>query len=207
MRLGIFGGTFDPIHTGHLILAEFCRDAQKLDRVLFVPAGTPPHKRDRQITSTDVRKEMVEMVIAGHPAFQLSTLECDRDGPSYTVDTLQGIQEQFPDDELFLILGQDMLSDLVNWYQPEKIIQTAHLIVGTRPGYQPPPADDSELNSAIQRAISGKVDLPGIEISSSMIRHRIANGQSVRYTLPRAVEALILAKGLYERPEGAQSSE
>src|SRR6185503_8889767 len=121
MRLGIFGGTFDPIHLAHLILAEQCREACRLDRVLFVPAGQPPHKSNRQITPGRVRLEMVELAIAGHSAFAASAIELNRAGPSYSAHTLADVANQHTGDDLFFLIGSDSLADLPMWYEPARI--------------------------------------------------------------------------------------
>src|SRR5262245_11370951 len=118
MRLGVFGGTFDPVHLGHLILAERCRDEAALDTVLFMPAARPPHKLDRPLTPFHHRAEMIELAIAGNPAFRVDRMEEQRAGPSYTVDSLEAIAQREPGAEMFLIVGSDTLLDLPQWHQP-----------------------------------------------------------------------------------------
>src|SRR5262245_22067300 len=118
MRIGIFGGTFDPVHLGHLILAENCREQGRLDQVWFIPAPAPPHKLDRSITSFERRVEMLQLALAGNPAFQINEVEKDRSGPSYTVDTLAELQHRHPGDEFFLLIGSDTLADLPAWREP-----------------------------------------------------------------------------------------
>jgi nicotinate-nucleotide adenylyltransferase len=200
MRLGIFGGTFDPIHLGHLILAENCREACRLDRVLFIPAGQPPHKADRQITLGRARLEMVELAIAGHAAFAVSSIELDRDGPSYSADTLAALAREYPGADLFFLIGSDSLADLPMWYQPARIAELATIVVATRPGIARP--DLSPLRGilkpdAIERIDQHVVQIPLIQISSSMIRARVAAGQSIRFLVPRAVECYIETHGLH----------
>ena len=134
MRLGIFGGSFDPVHFGHLLLAESCREQCALDQVWFLPTAVPPHKRDKQLTPTEARIEMLQLAIAGNVAFSVSSYEADRGGVNYTVDTLAHFREQDPDGELFFLLGADMLHDLPNWYQAQKVCQLATPIVVSRPG-------------------------------------------------------------------------
>jgi nicotinate-nucleotide adenylyltransferase len=202
MRLGVFGGTFDPIHLAHLILAERCREACRLDRVLFVPAGQPPHKSERQITPGRQRLEMVELAIAGHTAFAASTIELDRPGPSYSVDTLTELANQNPGDELFFLIGSDSLADLPLWYQPHRISSLATLVVATRPGSKRPDVEPLRAvigSSAVEQLLRHFVDIPLIEISSSVIRARVAAGQSARYMVPRAVECYIETHGLYRK--------
>ena len=202
MRLGIFGGTFDPIHLGHLILAEHCREACRLDRVLFIPAGQPPHKSDRQITPGKLRLEMVELAIAGHPTFAASSVEMDRQGPSYSAETLAELAKQNPGAELFFLMGSDSLVDLPLWYQPARIAELATLVVATRPGAERPtvgPIRDVIGPVATERLLQHTVEIPLVQISSSGIRSRVAAGQSVRYLVPRAVECYIETHGLYKR--------
>jgi nicotinate-nucleotide adenylyltransferase len=203
MRLGIFGGTFDPIHLAHLILAEQCREACRLDRVLFVPAGQPPHKSDRQITPGRVRQEMVEFAIAGHGAFAASAIELNRPGPSYSVDTLAELAHQNAGNELFFMIGSDSLADLPLWYEPARIASLATFIVAMRPGRKPP--DVESLRSvigpkAVDQLLRHLVEIPQVDISSTEIRSRVAAGQSIRYLVPRAVECYIETHGLYREP-------
>src|SRR5262249_2907331 len=133
MRVGVFGGTFDPVHLGHLILAEQCREQGALDRVLFLPAARPPHKQERELTAFDRRVEMLALALAGHTAFAIDELEKERAGPSYTVDTLGLLRQRDPQAELFLILGADSLVDLPFWYEPAKIVELANLLIVARP--------------------------------------------------------------------------
>jgi nicotinate-nucleotide adenylyltransferase len=208
MRLGIFGGTFDPIHVGHLILAEHCREACRLDRVLFIPAGQPPHKTLRQITPGRQRLEMVELAIAGHAAFEASSIEIDREGPSYSVDTVAAIAAEHSGAELFFLIGSDTLSDLPLWYQPARLAELVTIVVATRPGSErPDPAPLRELlgAAAVARIEQHVVEIPLIQISSSAIRARVAAGQSIRFMVPRAVECYIETHGLFTR-RGNESS-
>ena len=200
MRLGIFGGTFDPIHLGHLILAEQCRDACGLDRVLFVPAGRPPHKQKRRVTSGKLRKEMVELAISGNPNFSVSAIELDRDEPSYSANTLGELAKQNPDAELFLLIGSDSLHHLPHWYQPKRIISLATPVIGTRPGSELPnlrPLQDLLGAADTEEIQQHLVEVPLVHISSSLIRGRTAVGKSIRYLVPRAVECFIETNKLY----------
>jgi nicotinate-nucleotide adenylyltransferase len=190
MRVGVFGGSFDPVHFAHLILAEQCREQAALDRVLFVLAPRPPHKLDKAITAYRHRREMLELAIAGYPVFQISDLERDRTGPSYTVDTLHELQNQQPADEFFLIIGSDSLRDLPSWREPAEIAKLATLLVVDRPD-APAPAE-LPIYFRMQRIAS-----PLMEISSTDIRQRVQAGRSIRYLTPRAVECYIEAHGLY----------
>lgn len=200
MRTGVFGGTFDPIHLGHLILAEQCREQAALDQVLFVPAAVPPHKREKALTSFAQRVEMLALAISGQPAFRIGELEKDRTGPSYTVDTLTQLQAARPGDELHFILGSDSLRDLPMWYQPRRILELATLLVVARPDF--PMLSEEELRSALAVDVPVRlrvVEAPLIAISSSDLRQRLAEGRSVRYMIPRAVEAYIQDKELYQK--------
>ena len=138
MLLGIFGGSFDPVHLGHLILAEQCREQAGLDRVLFVPAARPPHKPDRRLAPFSQRVEMLALALSGQPAFQLDELENDRPGPSYTADTLDELHRRHPRAETWLILGADSVVDLPLWHEPLRILARAGLLIVGRPGFTPP---------------------------------------------------------------------
>jgi nicotinate-nucleotide adenylyltransferase len=201
MRRGIFGGSFDPVHLGHLILADSCREAAGLDRIVFMPAAVPPHKRDRQLTSPQQRIEMLKLATGGNEHFELSTLELDRGGVSYTVDTLRQLRERHLDDELFLLLGADSLRDFPTWREPGEICELATLLVCRRGGLPPldfgvlgdlVPADRREYFARCQ------IEMPLIEISSTDLRQRAADGRSLRYRVPRAVEEYIRQQGLYK---------
>ena len=191
MRIGIFGGTFDPVHMGHLIHAEQCRAQAKLDLVLFVPAALPPHKQGRELTPFVHRAEMLTLAISGHPAFRVEEMEKDRAGPSYTVETLAQLRAQRPGDELFFILGSDSLRDLPLWYEPRRILELATLLVVERP--DSPVFSVAELKERLQvaKVHYQLVEAPLIGVSSRDLRQRIAEGRSVRYMIPRAVEAYI----------------
>lgn len=198
MKLGIFGGTFDPIHHGHLILADQCREACGLDEVWFVPAASPPHKDDSAITSAQQRAEMVELAVAGCPDFVVSRIEMERQGPSYTVDTLQQLTDEDSNRELFLIIGADSLEDLPKWREPERIASLATVVAVNR-GRETLP-DQSALDRMFGAAMASRVkvvDIPPVDISSTDIRARIAAGRSVRFLTPRAVEAYVREAGFY----------
>jgi nicotinate-nucleotide adenylyltransferase len=197
MRLGLFGGTFDPIHLGHLILAEACREACQLDRVWFIVAGAPPHKPGHR-TAIAHRLEMVRIAIAGHPAFEVSELEASRPGPHYSFETLEEIHRQRPDDELFFLIGADSLADLPRWREPARIAALATVVVVERPATattQPPELCWPDLGTAARPFQMVKVPLIGI--ASNDLRRRIAEGRSIRYQVPRGVEAYIDAHKLY----------
>jgi nicotinate-nucleotide adenylyltransferase len=200
MKLGIFGGTFDPVHYGHLLLAECCREQRELDAVWFLPTAVPPHKRDLELTPAPLRIEMLNLAIAGHPAFSVRTYETDRGGVNYTVDTLTRIREEEPGRELYFLMGEDMLLDLPHWREPEKVCRLALPIVVHRAGM--PPLDFNCLTGVtthqrIDEIRLHHVEMPEIGISATDIRNRVAAGQSIRYQTPRAVEKYIETHKLY----------
>lgn len=189
MRVGILGGSFDPVHQAHLILAEQCREQGRLDQVLFVPAARPPHKLDKILAPFHARQEMLELAIAGYPAFQISLIEKDRPGPSYTLETLRELKAERPADELFLLLGSDCLPDLPTWHRPEGIAELAQLLVVARTG------TDSAAPPGYFRW--ERVECPLLEISSTDLRRRVNQGRTIRYFVPRAVECYIGQHRLY----------
>ncbi len=205
MRIGLYGGSFDPVHQGHLIAAECCREQARLDKVLFLPAAVPPHKQDRPLAEAAHRVEMLKLATGGHPAFAVSTDEIDRGGVSYTVDTLARLQAAHPADELLLILGPDALADLPTWREPATILARAEIIAVEREGID----DISAIVAApklaallgperAQRVAENRVTCPAIGIRASDLRAAIAAGRSIRYRTPRAVEQYIAAHGLYQ---------
>jgi nicotinate-nucleotide adenylyltransferase len=196
MRLGIYGGTFDPIHLGHLILAESCREACGLDKVWFVVAGEPPHKPGKRTSLAD-RLEMARIAVAGNPAFEVSEIEARRPGPHYSVETLEAIRRERPDDELFFLIGADSLVDLPQWREPARICAMATLVVANRPGVPGP--DPDRLASVLGPDARPRVDvtIPPIGIASHELRARVAEGRSIRYRVPRGVEVYIGENGLY----------
>jgi nicotinate-nucleotide adenylyltransferase len=202
VRLGIFGGTFDPVHYGHLLLAECCREECRLDAVWFMPAAVAPHKQDRAPTPAQQRIEMLELAIAGNLAFSVCRYEADRGGVNYTVDTLERLHAENPDAELFLLLGADMLADLPNWRSPARVCELALPVAVRRPGCRPLDVDrlgkilPSERIAQIRRY---QVEMPEVAISSTDLRGRIELGQSIHYRTPRAVGMYIETHGLYVR--------
>lgn len=198
MRIGVYGGTFDPVHLGHLLLAESCREQCRLDRVIFIPAGVPPHKQGRELTAGPLRAEMLELAIAGHAEFSVDRSEIKRSGPSYTVETLRGLRQDCPDDELFFLMGTDSLAEFSLWKEPREIASLASLIVVNRG-----PHARLELESLIPLlgaesvARLTQVTMPGIDISASEIRRRAHAGLSLRYLVPRAVDRFIIEHRVY----------
>lgn len=198
--IGVFGGTFDPIHVAHLAVAEAARDTYGLRRVLFVPAAQPPHKPGRTITAVEHRLAMVEAAIAGNAGFKVSRLEVDRPGPSYTVDTLLALRQADPDGRLALILSAESFAELPTWHRAEGITELADLIVAPREGYLAVDATSVEGDGAARDARVAHLDGPRIRLSASEIRERAAAGRSIRYLVPDAVAAYIGDHGLYQHP-------
>jgi nicotinate-nucleotide adenylyltransferase len=198
MRLGVFGGTFDPVHVGHLVLAEQCREQCELDQMWFIPSGQPPHKRQAPLTTGRMRAEMLEFAIAGHPGFIVSGIELDRAGPTYTVETLEQLHEEDAARELFFLMGADSLADLAGWREPERIAELATIVAVNR-GDRPLP-DPAALVHLVGERIAGRVQfvtMPGIDLSASDLRRRVREGRSLRYLVPRPVEIYIHEHRLY----------
>jgi nicotinate-nucleotide adenylyltransferase len=204
MRIGVYGGSFDPVHLGHLLLAECCREQAGLDRVLFVPAATQPHKQDRRLADPQHRIDMLRLATGGHPAFDVATLEIDRGGVSYTVDTLASLRAAHPGDELCLLLGPDALAGFPTWREPRRIADLATLVAVERETLDDlsaaaAAAGLSDLLGAERLAtlLDRRVRMPAIGIRASDLRAAVAAGRSIRYRTPRAVEAFIATHGLY----------
>ena len=195
-RLGIMGGTFDPIHIGHLACAEQAREAFKLDAVVFVPAGNPVFKKDRKVSSGEDRLEMCRLATQRNPDFDVSAIEVERGGDTYTVDTLRELREHYPDNvELWFITGADAVMHIMQWRESAAIADLAHLIAVTRPGY--------ELSDELRDLVAAghfKVDyleVTALAVSSSDLRRRVGEGKSVRYLTTQAVYEYIVKHGLY----------
>ena len=207
MRIGIFGGSFDPIHYGHLILAENCREQASLDQVWFIPSAIAPHKRNGATLTDRQRTELIKLAIGGHDAFIVSDLELQRGGVSYTVDTLNQIHEQRPDDELFILIGSDSLHQFDSWREPARICELAIPLVVGRPDAKPV---DLELlsrfvdDNRLQAIKSHRIESPLIDISSTDIRNRVSEGRTIRYLTPRAVEKYIETQKLYLATESSK---
>jgi nicotinate-nucleotide adenylyltransferase len=192
MKVGIFGGTFDPIHFGHLLLAEQAREAAFLHEIWFIPAGEPPHKQGKPVTPAMERKKMVELAIEGHPQFKVNPIELMRSGPSYTVDTIMELKKQNPHVEFFLLVGADMVKNLPKWYKIKEIIQNVQVIGLGRPGF-----DHDALPEYIEERLMWIPDAVETNISSSIIRERLMLNRSVRYLVPDSVYKYIKEQGLY----------
>lgn len=198
MRIGVLGGTFDPPHIGHLVIAEEARQELGLAKVYFVPAREPPHKKGEPISPMSDRVAMLRLALAENPFFVLSLVEADRPGPSYTVDTVRQLYGEFPPaTELFFVLGMDSLAALPSWHEPKRIIEYCTLAVLRRPGYS---ADLDSLERQIPGLKSKVVFIPApeLEISSSDLQARVRAGLSIQYMVPDCVAEYILDHHLYE---------
>lgn len=198
MDIGIFGGTFDPIHMGHLIVAEEVRVKLGLAEMIFVPAGKPWLKADRAISSVTHRLEMISLAIADNPHFKISTIEANRPGPSYTIDTIDALKQQLGTKaRLFFVLGSDALSDLPKWKQPSRLVQECQLVTFMRPNSAVPSYKllESAIPGISQHVIF--VEVPQIDISATQIRSRISQKEPLSDLVPTAVERYIIEHGLY----------
>ena len=198
MKIGVLGGTFDPVHLGHLMVAEEARVSLGLSEILLVPAGQPPLKPSHPITPAEHRLQMLRLAIADRPYFKVSAMEIERPGPSYTVDTIAELRRQYDSkDEIFFILGWDSLAQLPQWREPSRLIKMCYLVAVPRPGYQRP---DLEALEASIPGISRRVvflEKPQIDISASAIRERAARGLSLRRLVPEPVAEYIRQHKLY----------
>lgn len=198
LRLGVIGGTFDPPHHAHLVLAENGLVQLALDYVLFVPAGQPPHKPERPITPVHHRVAMVDAALANNPAFLLSRVDVKRPGPHFTVDMLGILHDQYPGATCFFLMGGDSLVEFVTWRDPQGIVEQARLGVMQRPGWE---ADLASLAKALP-GISERLtwlDAPHLEISGTDLRRRVAQGLPIRYLVPASVERYLRDHALYEQ--------
>jgi len=204
MRIGVFGGSFDPVHIGHLIAAECAREQARLERVVFVPAAAPPHKPGRILAEGRHRLEMLALAIGGHDAFAVSSLELDRGGTSYTVDTLTTLAALHPSDTLVLLLGPDALAGLPAWREPERIAALAEIVPVERDALDDltraaAGAGLADLlgAEAVAAMLARRVRMPAIGIRATELRAAVGAGRSIRYRTPRAVERYIATHGLY----------
>jgi nicotinate-nucleotide adenylyltransferase len=199
-RVGVLGGTFDPPHVGHLWLATLAADEMRLDRVLFMPAAAPPHKGDREVTRSTDRLLMTRLAIGGEPRFELTTIEMERPGPSYTIDSISELARIYGDDtQLFLVMAADSLEQIDTWREPDLLLERIEWIVGPRPGVVLPDRSSLERRFGANSARIHLLGGPSLDVSSSEIRRRVAAGQVIRYLVPRGVEELIVDRGLYRR--------
>jgi nicotinate-nucleotide adenylyltransferase len=198
-RIGLMGGTFDPIHYGHLLAAEQARCKFDLHRVIFVPTGEPPHKNRRTAAPAEYRYLMTVLATARNPYFSVSRNEIDRQGPSYSIDTIRYFLDHYEDrnPKMFFITGLDAVMEIISWSKPDEILRLSTIIAATRPGY-----DTEKLKDTVGPKIFKKVELlqaSALAISSTDIRYRVANGLPIKYLLPETVEQFIVNHRLYQK--------
>jgi nicotinate-nucleotide adenylyltransferase len=205
MRIGVFGGSFDPIHYGHLLAAECAREQARLDRVVFVPAAEPPHKPGIRLSEASHRIAMLSLAIGGHDAFFVSSLEVDRGGTSFTVDTLADLAAQHPGDTLVLLLGPDSLAGLARWKDPCRIATLAEIVPIEREQLDDITASTAESglagvlgDAAVTAILDRRAQMPAIGIRATALRAATAQSRSIRYRTPRSVERYIATHGLYQ---------
>lgn len=200
-KIAIMGGTFDPVHYGHLVTAEAARCGFGLDRVVFVPSGRPPHKKERKISSAEDRLEMTRLAIATNPFFELSRVEIDRPGYSYAVDTVTEFSALYGQEaEIYFITGADAILEILTWKNVHRLLEKCHFIAATRPGFQL-----SDVDNLLPHFM-GKIsfmEVPALAISSTDIRERVSKGRPIKYLLPETVEEYIYAHGLYREKPGS----
>ncbi len=204
-RIGIFGGSFDPVHQGHLLIAEQFAEDMKLDLVKFIPAKVSPFKLGYTPTSDKHRLEMLRLAVGSNPRFEVDALELDRGGVSYTIDTVNALRGVEPDAEYYMLIGADSLKDFKKWKSPEELLVSVSLVVARRGGEAPP--QWSELSGLASREVlegiqKRALDLPAMELSSTDIRRRVAQRRSIRYLVPSSVEVYIHSHGLYGATQG-----
>lgn len=198
-RYAIMGGTFDPIHFGHLAAAEAVRESLHCQKVIFIPSGNPPHKADRVLTASQRRYAMTSQAVSSNPYFEVSDIEINRNGYTYTLDTIKELKSLYGDDiELLFITGADALLEIETWYKVEELLAQCSFVAVTRPGYDKTRLEQklSDLRSKYN-GVFFIVDVPGLNISSTDIRNRIMSGSSIRYLLPESVVQYIFENGLY----------
>lgn len=199
-RIGILGGTFDPPHVGHLWLAALAADALGLDRVVFMPAAQPPHKRQKGMTRATDRLLMTRLAIAADDGFELTLIEMERPGPSYTIDSVDELRRSYGSEaRLYLLMATDALGAIDTWREPDALLERIEWVVGPRPGSPPPDRSSLEARFGANASRIHLLSGPSLDVSSSEIRRRVAAGHTIRYLVPRGVEELIGQRGLYRR--------
>lgn len=198
-RIGILGGTFNPIHNGHLLMAETVRESFELDKILFIPSGQPPHKTNDTVADAESRYEMVQRAVGSNRYFEASRIEIDRRGYTYTIDTLNILKKEYGSEtQLFFLIGSDVIPELKTWRNCNDVFKMCEFIAAIRPGY-----DEGTFKAALRDGLISeelKITLtktPLMEISSSAIRERVRKGQTIKYLVPEKVEYYIYSKGLY----------
>jgi nicotinate-nucleotide adenylyltransferase len=204
LRVGILGGVFNPPHIGHLVCAQEALVQLELEAVLFMPVGRAPHREIEDDPGAEIRVEMCERAVAGDERIEVSRLEVERDGPSYTVDTLRELRERSPDDEVFWLMGGDQAASLPSWREPEEVLSLATVAVVPRTGWH---REEVVIRLVKLKGAAQVVffDMPRIDVSSSMVRRRVAQGKPIRYLVPDTVAELVTERGLYgASPVGAE---
>ena len=197
-RIGVMGGTFDPIHTGHLVIAEAVREECRLDEVLFIPAANPPHKQQQRVTAAGHRLAMTRLATASNPYFRVSSMEIDRQGLSYTLYTMRELVRQNAAAEIYFITGADEMRDIQQWYHIDELLQLCHFVAAARPGCISDITRIQEAFGTLGKARIHELPTLELEISSTDIRHRVRTGRSIRYLVPEVVEEYIYKEGLYQ---------
>lgn len=200
-RVGLYGGTFDPIHAGHLIVARAVRERLSLGRLILIPSAQPPHKSLHRVTDASHRLAMTRLAVEGQPGLEVSDCEIRRTGPSYTIDTVGRFRQELgPEAEMVWLIGADSLRELAGWHRVDELVGACRIVVAARPGWESP--DLSPLRARlrpeqIEQLIAGRLETPRIDISSTDIRSRVACGLSIRWLVPEAVERYIFEHRLY----------
>ena len=192
-KLGVLGGTFDPIHMGHLVLAEQVREKFQLEQVIFIPSASPPHKTEQKLSLAEDRLKMTQLAVDGNPYFSVSDIELKRDGLSYTVETLRELKELYKNSEIYFLTGSDVLDEITTWKNPEEVYKLAKIVIGIRPGFDKFNPEDHFAKKSII------VDITGMDISSTQIREKVRKGESIKYLVPSKVEEYIKKKNLYKK--------
>ncbi len=201
-KIAIMGGTFDPIHYGHLVTTEAVMHQFQIDKVLFIPSGQPPHKSGKKVTAAEDRYLMTLLATESNPSFFPSRIEIDREGYSYTIDTIKQLKQEDPDQEIYFITGADAFLQILTWRNPEELLRSCHFVAATRPGYLRPEISE-EIKRLTQeyKAHIHFIEVPALSISSSDIRQRVREGRPIKYLLPELVENYIYKHGLYQDEE------
>lgn len=199
LRLGLMGGTFDPIHIGHLVTAEAARDQFSLDEVVFIPSGNPPHKRERVVTEASERLMMCILATVTNPFFKVSAMEINREGYSYTYETVSSFQEMYDNNcEIFFITGSDAVLEIFSWKNIDLLMDKCTFIAASRPGFMLNEGKEEKLTRFLNKKLYF-MEVPALSISSTDIRNRVANNNTIKYLVPDTVEKYIEKRGLYRK--------
>ncbi len=190
-KIGVLGGTFDPIHIGHLVLAEQTREKFQLKQVIFIPSASPPHKTEQELSLADHRFEMTKLALEGNHHFFVSDIELKRKGLSYTIETLRKLKELYEDSEIYFLTGSDVLDEITTWKDPEGIYRLAKIVIAVRPGFDKFDPEDHFAKKSIIATITG------VDVSSTQIREKVRKGESIKYLVPSKVEKYIKKNNLY----------